>query len=99
MVIESGTAAELFKREGEKVAHGNVREGGPEGEEGERRRRGEGPRAIYSRSIFHFDAAARISPVAAAVVLTQKDYCRRIILGRAGCESEVVSTTVEKSKG
>jgi hypothetical protein len=27
MVIESGTAAELFKREGEKVAQGNVREG------------------------------------------------------------------------
>jgi len=26
MVIESGTAAELFKREGEKVVHGNVRE-------------------------------------------------------------------------
>ena len=39
MVIESGTAAEPFKREGEKVVHGNVREGGTEGEEGERRRR------------------------------------------------------------
>jgi hypothetical protein len=54
MVIESGTAAELFKREGEKVAHGNVRERETEGEEGERRRgrrrkRGEGLEAIYSR--------------------------------------------------
>jgi hypothetical protein len=64
MVIESGTAAELFKREGEKVAHGNVRERETEGEEGERRRRrrrrkrGEGLGAIYSRSIFHFNAAA-----------------------------------------
>jgi hypothetical protein len=46
------------------VAHGNERGGrgkreeGIGGEEGERKRRGEGPRAIYSRSIFHFNAAA-----------------------------------------
>jgi hypothetical protein len=60
MVTESETAAELFKREREKVAHGIVRDGGTEGEEGEkrRRRRGEGLRAIYRRSIFHFNAAA-----------------------------------------
>ena len=96
MVVESGTAVELFRRrEGGKVADGNSvrgREGrGEREEEKGEEENGEGLRVIYGRIQFPLQrCGARIVP---CVVLAQKkDNRRGTHLGRGACEPETVST-------